>query len=123
MKNSGAVVAGHTITCVIVCKTAEMLREAEELARDRFNLSETISITYAYAPGGVETRFVKDFKLGDYFESIDVERDESDAACSFKIIFHSRQGVTSYWKDLMMAVLRSVREATGASIRSISKPA
>ena len=109
----------RSVTCVLECKSAEILRQAKELASKRIDLGEIVPRTLRYFPKGVEKRIVESYRLGDYFEKIELA-DEATDDLSFKLIFHPRQGVTSYWKDLMMAVLKSISDSSdGVVINSM----
>lgn len=59
-------------------------------------------------PGGVETREEKTFRLKDYFSDIDLLASEADGIASFRLVFHIRDGVTSFWKDMLTAVLADI---------------
>lgn len=109
---------------VIACESTEILRQVEESARDRIGLENSITKVFRHYAGGVEKRVSHIYKLGDYFGEIELRADEWNDVPSLKIIFHIRKGVDSYWKDLAMAVLRSIMEGlAGVSLTSISQPA
>src|SRR5207245_6093981 len=46
------------------------------------------------------------YRLGDYFESVELLPDEPNNKLS--LTFHARQGVDSHWKFLIATVLRSI---------------
>jgi hypothetical protein len=75
----------------------------EEATVKAVDLDHTITRTFEYLPGETEKRI---YRLGDYFDSIDLLHDELNSR--LKVTFRVRQDVDSRWKDLVMAVLRSI---------------
>lgn len=111
----------NVLTCVVSCKTADALRRSEDFARSEINLDRTIQRTFVSSPGGVETHALRSFRLGDFFESIQVEPHNPDAV-SFKLVFHPAQNASSYWKALALAVLRQIGTGEpGISVEVIRK--
>jgi hypothetical protein len=106
-------VNGPIITCVINCKSAEVLRRLEEFAASQIDLDHTIFKTLTYYQNGIETNVTKSYRLGEYFTSIEIE---PSSELSFKLIFHVRHGVSSYWKDLIMTLLRSINNDVNGGI-------
>lgn len=92
------------ITCLATCDSADALRLAIDLAR-RITTPEMEFvwqvITY---PGGVEHRETRAYRIGDYFSEIII----IPGTDSFSIVFHVREGVTSFWKDMLVAVLQKI---------------
>jgi hypothetical protein len=89
-----------------------MLRPLQEMALRETDLDHTITRTLEHGPGEIERQT---YRLGDYFDSIRMQQDEPHG--SLEIVFHIRQDVDSRWKDLMMAVLRSLNKSfAGISI-------
>ena len=89
-----------------------MLRQLGEAALRETDLDQTITRTLVYGPGEVEKHT---YRLGDYFDSIELLSDEPNSR--LKMTFHIRQDVDSHWKDLLMAVLRSLgKRCSGISI-------
>ena len=87
------------------------LRKAIELAECVIHPTTEIAKTVITRPGGIERREVRVFILGDYFSKIELLPSEFDSPPSLLLIFHIREGVTSFWKDMMMAVLQEVSES------------
>lgn len=102
----------RTITCAINCASMGMLRPLQETAVRETDLDHTITRTLEYGPGDIERHT---YRLGDYFDDIQMKQDEPH--CRLEITFHIRQDVDSHWKDLVMAVLRSLNKSfSGISI-------
>jgi hypothetical protein len=100
----------QTITGIARCESAETLRTAIELAERVIHPNTEIVKTILTLPGGVEKREKRAFRLGDYFNEIELLPNEADAPPSFVLVFHIREGVTSFWKDLLMTVLHEISE-------------
>lgn len=110
------------MTCDIRCNSPETLRHSQELARQRIRLDRIIEKTFRSFPGGVEKRIHKEYRLGDYFDSIELtDADSRGESPSFKVIFHVHGSVDSFWKDLVVTVLRSISDEAGASLGHISQ--
>jgi hypothetical protein len=110
------------VTCSVRCNSAETLRQAMELARTCIHPDNEIVKTFRTFPAGVERREVRAFRLGDYFDGIQLIREESDGPLSFRLIFRVSQSVRdNYWKDLLVAVLRSVSDGLPGVSTSIMR--
>jgi len=92
----------RTITSVIDCKSPETMRELEKVAVKEIGPNHTIIRTMKSGHGEPE-RMV--YRLGDYFENIELQHEESNRLI---LTFHARHDVDSRWKDLLMAVLRAL---------------
>jgi hypothetical protein len=113
----------RTVTCVVTCKSAEILRRSAVLAKRWTDHNETVIQTIRRFPGGVEETVVYNYRLGDYFDSIELQPGTMDEAFSFQLVFRLRRGVESGWQYLVMAVLRAITDAMpGASVTSIRQP-
>ena len=105
------------VVCLVRCESAETLRAATEFA-ERLNHPDTeITRTFVTTPGGVERHEVRTFRIGDYFDQIEARPNESEGDLSLRLTFHIKEGVGSYWKDLLAASLQALREhAPGVKI-------
>ena len=107
----------RTITCIIDCKSGEMLRRLEEMAAKEIDLDHIVTRTVEYEPGETEIRA---YRLGDYFDSIGLLEEESN---HIKLIFQVRKNADSRWKDLIMAVLRSLgKQCVGITVEFSRQP-
>lgn len=97
------------ITCAIRCDSAESLRTATEFAQHRVRPDEEITRTHVTFPGGVERREVRAFRLGDYFDTIELLSGSSGE--SFTLTFHVNPGAGADWKYLIVSVLRELNES------------
>jgi hypothetical protein len=69
-------------------------------------------------PSGVEKRVYKSHKLDDYFDDVKLISTNNDLL--LKVVFSVRQGVDSFWKYMMMEVLKSISDGlVGVSVTSI----
>jgi hypothetical protein len=98
----------QTITGIARCESAETLRKVIEFAECVTHPNTEIVKTIITRPGGVERREVRAFRLGDYFDKIDLLPNESDSSASLSLIFHIREGVTSFWKDMVVSLLQEI---------------
>ncbi len=90
----------------------------EKLAKEMIALDRTsIDVGHAF-PGGVERRFEHHYRVGDYLESIDIVDEEWSDSPAFKIVFHVRDGVSSYWKDAVVEIIRAMENA-GAGVKTV----
>jgi hypothetical protein len=96
----------HEITCTISCASRGTLRPLREMAARETDLDHTITRTLEYGPGDIERQT---YRLGDYFDNIQMQQDEPHGR--LEIVFHVRQDVDSHWKDLVMAILRSLNKS------------
>ena len=91
------------------------MQRALNLAGDLIRPDEVIHRTFLTFPRGIEQRNVRSFRLGDYFDNVELSEIDDDQS-SFLIVFHVSQGVESYWKDLVSAILRTISDTLpGAS--------
>ena len=119
--NDGAPVATRiqTITAVARCESEAALRKAIEFAACVIHPTTEIAKVVVTRPGGVERREARVFILGDYFSGIELIPCESGGPASFLLIFHIREGVTSFWKDMLMAVLDEISQNVPGAKMSI----
>jgi hypothetical protein len=61
-------------------------------------------------PGGIETRFREPYRLGDYFESVQVLPSTERKPTSFHLLFRRWPTAPRFWKDLMVRILQKVRD-------------
>jgi hypothetical protein len=61
-------------------------------------------------PGGIETRCPEPYRLGDFFESIQMLPAAEQTPTSFRLLFHRRPAAQRFWKDLMVRILQKVRD-------------
>lgn len=108
-----------TITCVIRAESPEKLRLAEQMAAEKVALDNIITDVIKAYPGGVETTRTERYRLGDYFDQIQILAGSSSQ--SFRLVFHRRADAKRFWRELIAEVLRSLRESTGISIGEITK--
>jgi hypothetical protein len=107
------------MTYLIRCDSTETLRHAIRVAKVRIHRDEEITRTFRTFPGGIERRQIASYRIGDYFDRIDLIQNESDPL-SFELVFHVHQGVDSTWKALIVSVLRSINDdLPGISVKSI----
>lgn len=107
----------QTVTCIINCKSVEDLRICEQKVRGRIDCDRIVTRTWRRFPRGVEKKTVKKYKLGDYFDSIELI--PSKIENSFNLIFYPRQGADPYWKDLIIAVMQSVSDSHSVTWRVV----
>jgi hypothetical protein len=110
------------IKSVVRSDSAETLRKATEVASEFTRPDEKITRTIKTFPGGVEQVEKRAFRLGDYFDSVELVASEPDDPKTFSIIFHIRRGVDSTWKPLVLAVLRAISDGVPGVIASLSPP-
>lgn len=109
------------ITWLIETPSPSQHRLAEEAAREGIELDRVVQDVARAFPAGEETTVVTVHHLRSYFEEIDLEADGSTA---FTLTFHVREDAGRFWKDLMIAILSSIKGvAPGASIRRVSRSA
>lgn len=123
MSRDGVAVATDVLSIagIVRGESAEIVRKATEVARHVTRPDEEITRTLRTYPGGNERLEIRAFRLGDYFDKIELLPDESGDASSFKLVFQIRQGVDSSWKPLLVAVLRAISEGVPGAITSIVK--
>jgi hypothetical protein len=98
-----------------------MLRRSEESARTRIDPNDVVFRAVRHFPGGAERRTTETYRLGDYFERIELHPDTSPSQLSFRLVFYIREGVDSHWKHVMMSVLRSiVEDLSGVSVTPLA---
>jgi hypothetical protein len=103
------------ISWKVNCKRPADLQKAESVARSEAEPDRVLKDAARTTPGGVENIVTTYYRVGDYFQSVQVFPDEQNA---FRIVFYPRPNAGRYWKDLMANVLRAVRDsAEGVSIR------
>jgi len=113
---------GQVATCVITCESLETLRKLRELLNEYTDLNRTFTRTTRCFPDGVEKRITTSCRLGDYFDRIEWCRNESSADLSCNLVFYIRQRDDSYWKNLIVAVLRSISDGlVGVSVKLITQ--
>ena len=110
------------IAGIVRGNSAETVRKATEVARHVTRPDEEITRTFRTLPGGMERLEVKVFRLGDYFDKVELVTSESDEPATFTIVFHVKQGVDSSWKPLLLAVLRTISEGVPGISASILPP-
>jgi hypothetical protein len=98
------------ITVQISCESPERLREVVQLARDSVALNNILTETVKYFSNGRETSESYPHKLADYFDQIQVD-DLPNEPTSFRLVFHRRADSPRFWKDLIVMILRSIRES------------
>jgi hypothetical protein len=103
------------ISWKISCKFSADLQKAESIARSEAEPDKVIRDVARTTPGGAEKLVTTTYRIGDYFQSVQVCPDERNA---FRIVFYPRPNAGRYWKDLMAGVLRAIRDsAEGVSIK------
>lgn len=107
----------RTIIYVITGSTPESARAAGAVAKIESAPDAVSTFVSRAFPGGVEKRMEERFRIGDYFDFIEVS-DVAGDPLSCRIEFHVREDVDSFWKALIDRVLLRVRNAGG--VRSIS---
>lgn len=111
-----------TVTCLVRSESPEELRAAERVAAEKSSLDRVITDVVHRFPRGVEQREEVKYRLGDYFDGIQVLRAPANAK-SFKIVFRVRQDAGRFWRDLMVDVLRSIRSSSSNISTSVGRPA
>lgn len=108
------------LSCVIHSQSPDMLRAAERIVLDRVDLNRVYTDTVVRIANGTQQEERQQHRLGDYFDNIRIV--ESPANSCFTVVFHPRPDAGRFWRDLVAAILRSIREsATGVSIGSLSR--
>ncbi len=110
----------HVITSVLHSKSEDAMRRSREVANNRIQPDELIHKTFRRFSGGAEKIEHEFYRIGDYFDRIEVACDPQVDPLSITLVFHVRKDADPYWRDIVVAVLRSISEETGASIRSVS---
>ena len=98
-----------TVTFVVSSESSEKLRQVRQRIAGRL---QPYSL-YADVGTANDTVIVKHHRLGDYFNSVQVAE---SGPTSFRLVFTPRPHADRYWKDLVVKILASIREA-GVSIR------
>lgn len=111
-----------TIVCVISGPTPEMLRAGEHLARTESALDRVSTVVSFSFPGGVERRVERSYRIGDYFDRIEIGNLMSEGR-SFEMVFHVRPDAGRYWKDLIVGILRDMEQAGFETAINPSRPA
>jgi hypothetical protein len=89
--------------------------EAQRLQRwllDRLDPDKVFDSVRRAWPNGVESKQVESHRLGDYFESVRLLPGSPESSSTFRLLFHRRADAGRFWKDLMVQILRSLREAS-----------
>jgi hypothetical protein len=66
--------------------------------------------------GGVGTASEKPHRLGDYFADVRLLPAAVDNPSDFRVLFHRLPEAGRFWKDLMMNVLRDIRDVSGDAV-------
>lgn len=90
------------------------LEQIQELLHKRTSLDAVQVFMRTSSPGGVRKTEEIPYRIGDYFQHIEISPLENDAA-ALRIMFHRRPDAGRLWKDLMVKILRSAQEA-GANV-------
>jgi hypothetical protein len=92
------------------------LRKAEETARSQAALDREVLIEMQFVRGGMLKNDVRRAQVSEFFSSVQV----TDLAGGFTLDFYPAQNAEPYWRDIMVRMLRAIREsATGISIERI----
>lgn len=110
-----------TVTCLVRSESPEGLLAAERVASEKASLDTVITDVVHRFPNGVEQQEEVKYRLGDYFDGIQVIHAPANTK-SFKIVFQVRQGAGRFWRDLMADVLRSIRSSSANISTSIARP-
>lgn len=111
-----------TITFVIRADSRDVLLVAERVATRKADLDSVITNVIRRYPRGVEKTEEVKYRLGDYFDGIQIVDDKSDDNRSFSLVFHPRADAGRFWRDLMAAVVTTVSASVdGISVSSIER--
>jgi hypothetical protein len=87
-------------------------KEAEKLRQQlpgHITLDAAIEVS-AGPSGSAESGQIQPHRLGDYFAAIRLLPGPVEDPAALRILFHRRQDVGRYWKDLMAYILQDIRE-------------
>lgn len=107
-----------TITSIIGFESPEAMQATEALLRERIDLNYVFKINSYTWPGGVETVSTNEFRMGDYFEKIEISNDPPNG---LKLTFHKLPGAGNYWKDLLVRTVTLVRDKKGTRYATVLK--
>jgi hypothetical protein len=108
------------IICVFAGRSRNTLRQAELLAQKEIDLNKTVEDIVISYPDGVEQRTTEYYRLGDYFDRIQI-LDHPDDSQFFELVFHPRLDAGKYWKDLVEITIVSIgKSAPGVWIASVT---
>ena len=99
-----------TVTYVVSSESSEKLRHARQLAAGKASL-DSLCTEVATAKDRIIT---SDHRIGDYFSAVQVA---DNGPSSFRLVFVPIPNADRYWKDLVVTILKSIREI-GVSIKS-----
>jgi hypothetical protein len=102
------------LTFVVSSESSEKLHLARQQAVGEVN-PDRLHTDIGTAAGKVWAE--RHYRLRDYFISIEIaERDST----SFELVFVPHRDVDSYWKDVIVKILATIRDF-GVSIRSVKQ--
>jgi hypothetical protein len=108
----------HLFFCWLVqCGSENQARGIQQRLEAIPVTSLTFSDTVRAVPTGSGCRQAQPHVVGDYFASVKILSEPSSA--SFQLLFQRKPDAPRQWKDVMMYVLRMVREG---SVRKESPP-
>ncbi len=93
----------------VICPSAATIGIVREVLDRTAHLDAIQSVTVT----GGDMVHEEAYRLGDYFENIHVETPPNGAAHTLRIVFARLPNAGRYWRDLMVRVLQSAREACG----------
>lgn len=103
--------------CLFSGKTPTVLNQSLQIAKDKTNLNRIYTDLAISYPNGFIARKSTDHRMSDYFDDIKITNNESYLSINFKV----KENVSSsFWKDLVVDVCRSV-ELAGMNLIDIQK--
>jgi hypothetical protein len=106
------------ITTVVLADTEEALQQAAKVANEATGDDIVVTRTFRSFPGGVERLKVEKYRFWDYFDEVELIPGD---ITSFLIVFHVTPGAGSFWKDLVIGVLETIRERVPGARASIGR--
>jgi hypothetical protein len=95
---------------LVKCSSTEEAGRLLEFLADDVRLDATKMAVIQASPGGIVTTTYQPHLLGDYFGAIRLFPGTGDAPSVFRIVFQRLPEAGRYWKDLMVNILRDIRD-------------
>jgi hypothetical protein len=70
-------------------------------------------------PNELEAKQVEAHRLGDYFASVRLQPGLPESSATFRLLFQRRADAGRFWKDLMVQILRSLRETSAEATTTL----
>jgi hypothetical protein len=97
---------------LIRCSSEAESQRLQRWLLDRLDPDTRFETVRRAWPDGVESKQAEAHRLSDYFESVRLLPGSPDSSSTFRLLFHRRADAGRFWKDLMVQILRSLRETS-----------